>query len=73
MNPTTLHWTTADNSHLLCKGKFHCIAEFFCRVRTKQAKSVVNSTSAKQLNPNKQSRSAVMVILPLMTQVRSII
>ena len=46
---------------------FTVLLNFFCRVRTKQAKSVVNSTSAKQLNPNKQSRSAVMVILPLMT------
>ena len=50
-----------ENTHLLCKGKYHCTADLlFDQLGFGQtSKSVHSFNSTKQLNPNQSNRSAV--------------
>ena len=58
----------AENTYLLCKGKYHCMADLlFDRLGFGQtSKSVYSFNSTKQLNPNQSKRrSAVQWYFPL--------
>ena len=54
-----LYYANAENTHLLCKGKYQCMADllfdWFGFDQTSKADAY--STKAKQLNPNKIYRS----------------
>ena len=59
---------TPENTHLLCKGKYHCTADLlFDQLGFLQtSKSVYSFNSTKQLNPNQSNRrSAVQWYFPL--------
>ena len=61
-----MHWT--ENTHLLHKGKYHCLADllFVWFGFNQTFKSVSNSIQSKQLNPNQSNRrSAVHWFIPL--------
>ena len=55
-----LYSATAENTDLLCKGKYHCMTDllfdWFGFDQTSQ--TVVHSMQAKQWNPNKINRSS---------------
>ena len=57
----------SENTHLLCKGKYHCTADLlFDRLGFGQrSKSVYSFNSTKQLNPNQSNRrSAIQWYFP---------
>ena len=49
-----MQFVHTENTHLLCKGKYHCTAEllFDWLVFGQTSKSVYNFNSTKQVNPN---------------------
>ena len=60
-----------ENTHLLCKGKYHCTADLlFDQLGFGQRrKSVYSFVSTKQLNPNQSNmRSAVQRYFPLQSK-----
>ena len=60
-----------ENTHLLWKGKYHCLADLlFDRLGFGQtSKSVYSFNSTKQLNPNQSNRrSAVQWYFPLWSE-----
>ena len=64
-------FTTTENTHLLCKGKYHWTADLlFDRLGFGQtSKSVYSFNSTKQLNPNQSNRrSAVQWYFPLRSE-----
>ena len=59
---------TSENTHLLCKGKYHCMTDplFDWLGFGQTSKSVCSFNSTKQLNPNQSNRrSAVQWYFPL--------
>ena len=52
----------AENTHLLCKGKYHCMADllFDWFVFDQTCKYLSKSTKAKQLNPNRSNRRSAI-------------
>ena len=62
------HTHDRENTHLLCKGKYHCTAELlFDRLGlAKQANLSIVLIKKKQLNPNQSNRrSAIQWYFPL--------
>ena len=68
---STLTLYLTENTHLLCKGKYHCTADLVLdRLGFGQtSKSVYSFNSTKQLNPNQSNRrSAIQWYFPLQSE-----
>ena len=64
-------FTSPENTHLLCKGKYHCTADlqFDWFGFDQTCTSLSNSTLAKQLDPNQSNRrSAIQRYFPLQSK-----
>ena len=66
----SIDWITvhAENTHLLCKGEYHCSPEglpWYCMEPTKAEKSIVNFHVVKLAVTLETSRHRGMVLLPM--------